>query len=232
MALLSTTERIPIHGLPGEGQKMHVSFQTKGQLRECVGQTKPGFYRVDFLLARPNSAKYARDSISFIKNEVGDSYLRIAKPIAERGPNDIETLMLIGHYGDSTIQFKCIVNGEGCIGRITAERVWGENHVNAEFVAYRALAPFLSSWSASLDIPIEIETIQVTDPVSHTESLRMHRPFREMMPIGGVGPVLTDEYCCFASVYREALNASSPFYRDRKSTRLNSSHLGISYAVF
>lgn len=213
MTPLPTTQRIPLHGMPGEGQKMHVHFQVEGQTRESVGQTRPGFYRVDFLLSRPNSAKYTRDSISFIANDVGDSYLRIAKHIAERGLEDVETLALLGHYGESTIQFSCIVNDQGCIGRITAEKVWGRDHVNAEFIAYRALAPFLSSWSASLDIPIEIETIQVTDPATYTESLRLHRPFREMMPPSGVGPVLTDEYCHFASVYREALNASSPFYR-------------------
>ncbi len=34
-----------------------------------------------------------------------------------------------------------------------------------------------------------------------------------MMPPGGVGPRLSDEYSKFASVYREALNSSSPFYR-------------------
>lgn len=73
MSSFSTTERIQLHGMPGEGQKMHVLFQIEGQPRSSVGQTKPGFYRVDFLLARPNSAKYTKDSISFIKNEIGDS---------------------------------------------------------------------------------------------------------------------------------------------------------------
>jgi hypothetical protein len=82
-----------------------------------------------------------------------------------------------------------------------------------KFVAYRALMPFLSAWSTSLDIPVIIETIQVTDPATYTESLRIQRPFREMTPSKGVGPVLSDDFCKFASVYREALNASSPFYR-------------------
>jgi hypothetical protein len=58
-----------------------------------------------------------------------------------------------------------------------------------------------------------IETIQVSDPATYTESLRIQRPFREMMPFGGVGPGLGEEFCKFASLYREALNASSPFYR-------------------
>jgi len=213
MAQLSTTERLKLHGLPGEGQKMHVAFQLEGQTRSSVGQTKPGFYRVDFLLARPNALKYTRDSISFIKNEVGDSHLRIAKHASERGPNDIEKLLLEGHYGGATIEFVCAVNDDGCIGRITAQQIWGKNHVDAELVAYRALTPFLSSWSTTLDIPIVVETIQVTDPSTYTESLRLHRPFRDMMPIGGVGPILTEEYSRFASVYREALNSNSPLYR-------------------
>jgi hypothetical protein len=47
MPPLSTTQRIELRGLPGEGQKMHVLFQTKGQHRSSVGITTPGFYRVD-----------------------------------------------------------------------------------------------------------------------------------------------------------------------------------------
>src|SRR5437870_7727742 len=35
-----------------------------------------------------------------------------------------------------------------------------------------------------------------------------------------------------AAEYRRATDAASPQYGDRKSTRLNSSHVAISYAVF
>lgn len=45
MAILSTTERISLHGLPGEGQQMHVLFQTEGQAKNDVGKTSPGYYR-------------------------------------------------------------------------------------------------------------------------------------------------------------------------------------------
>jgi hypothetical protein len=213
MAVLSTTEQIKIQGLPGEGQKMHVLFPIERQSRSSAAQTKPGFYRVDFLLARPNCAKYTSDCISFIKNDIGDSHLKIAKPMEERGPNDIESMVLIGHFGEATIEFRCVVNDAGRIGRVTSEKVWGDDYVHAEFIAYRALMPFLSAWSASLDVPIIVETVQVSDPITHTESLRIERPFREMMPFGGIGPKLSDEFCKFASVYREALNSSSPFYR-------------------
>ena len=87
MAGFSTEERLRLYGLPGEGQKAHVLFQVEGQTREQVGRTSQGFYRVDFLLARPHSAKFTDERVSFIKNEVGDSHLKIAKPLFERRPD-------------------------------------------------------------------------------------------------------------------------------------------------
>src|ERR1035438_1086211 len=62
-------------------------------------------------------------------------------------------------------------------------------------------------------------------------------------PLFSVSPRLRGEYAgsClvlasplryFAKLTRNPVDSNTSFLRDRKSTRLNSSHLGISYAVF
>lgn len=150
----------------------------------------------------------------FIHSAVGDSHLRIAKHVTERSEaEDVINLKLIGNGSGWSIPFDCLVNDKGCVGKIVVERLHAKDHVHAEKIAYRALAFFLSAWSASLDIPLSVETIQVSDLTTHTESLRVLHPYLEMRPAGGIGPGLSDEYCHFASVYREAMNATSVFYR-------------------
>jgi hypothetical protein len=214
MPLISSTERIAMRGLPGEEQKLHVFFSTADRKFDGRRVSLPGEFKVQFLLSRPGHQVFDERNPSFIHTAVGDSHLRIAKHISERTePSDAISLKLIGNGIGWSIPFDCLVNDNGCVGKIVVERLRANDYIHAEAVAYRALAPFLSAWSASLDIPLSVETIQVTDLNTHTESLRVLHPYLEMKPGGGVGPPLSDEYCHFASVYREAMNATSVFYR-------------------
>jgi hypothetical protein len=214
MAIISSTERIKMQGLPGEEQKLHVFFATTDHPFGSRPVSVPGEFKVQFLLSRPGHLKFDEEQPSFIHSVVGDSHLRIAKHVSERNDSDdIISLRLIGNGNGWSIPFDCLVNDNGCVGKIVVERLPANDHVQAEAVAYRALAPFLSAWSASLDIPLNVETIQVSDLTTHTESLRVLHPYLEMKPAGGVGALLSDEYCHFASVYREAMNATSVFYR-------------------
>jgi hypothetical protein len=203
-----------MQGLPGEEQKLHVFFATTDHPFGSRPMSVPGEFKVQFLLSRPGHLKFDEEQPSFIHSVVGDSHLRIAKHVDERNESDdVISLRLIGNGNGWSIPFECLVNDNGCVGKIVVERLRANDHVHAEAVAYRALAPFLSAWSASLDIPLNVETIQVSDLTTHTESLRVLHPYLEMKPAGGVGPPLSDEYCHFASVYREAMNATSVFYR-------------------
>jgi hypothetical protein len=214
MTLSSSTERIKMQGLPGEEQKCHVFFATADHPFGSRPVSVPGEFKVQFLLSRPGHLTFDEEQPSFIHSVVGDSHLRIEKRINDRQEaHDLISLRLIGNGDGWSIPFDCLVNDNGCVGKIVVERLRANDHVHAETVAYRALAPFLSAWSASLDIPLNIETIQVSDLTTHTESLRVLHPYLEMKPAGGVGPSLSPEYCHFASVYREAMNATSVFYR-------------------
>jgi hypothetical protein len=111
------------------------------------------------------------------------------------------------------IEFKCVINDDGYIGKIVAERLPARDYLHAESVAYQALTPFLSSWSLTLDVPVLIETIQVTDLTTHTEMLRVNAPYVEMTPGAGSVSAFSEDFRHYASVYREGMNTNSQFYR-------------------
>ena len=171
----------------------------------------PGPYRVQFLFARPGYPQTREREHKFIDGIVGDSHIRIVKPKRERKMEDAE-LMLVQVQGKN-FRFECLANDEGFLGKAIAD-LRAQNVQGAENEAYGALAPFLSAWSLNLDVPVHIETIQVTDLTTHVSSLRSRTPHFEMnWGGGGMLPFFQDEFCQYASVYREGLNTNSPFYR-------------------
>jgi hypothetical protein len=111
------------------------------------------------------------------------------------------------------IIFKGIPNDKGYLGKLIVEQVGATGFDNAEATVYEALAPFLSAWALHLDIPVHVETIQVTNLRTHTHSLRVRTPSFEMTFAGGISPQLTDKFCEYASLYREGMNSNSGLYR-------------------
>jgi hypothetical protein len=111
------------------------------------------------------------------------------------------------------VKFKGIPNDNGYLGKIIVEELTANSFSHAETLAYEVLAPFLSAWSLHLDIPVHVETIQVTSLETHTSSLRVRTPTFEMTFAGGISPILADDFCQYASLYREAMNSNSGFYR-------------------
>jgi len=76
-------------GIPGEEQRIIVQPIFKDgplDLSQVNLAGQHGQYRVQFLLARPGYAIAREREYKFIDELVGTSYLKIAKPEAERGP--------------------------------------------------------------------------------------------------------------------------------------------------
>ena len=71
------------------------------------------------------------------------------------------------------IEFTAWTNRVGILGKLIAEKLFAYNTDDAEGVAYRAIAPFLSTWSLHMDIPMHVETIQVTELSSYINSVRV-----------------------------------------------------------
>jgi hypothetical protein len=166
---------------------------------------------VQFLFSRPGYPITKEREHKFIDNIVGDSHIRILKPPRERRLEDADRMLLA--VKGKNFRFECLGNGEGFLGKVVAD-LTAENTRDAVNEAYGALAPFLSAWSLNLDVPVHVETIQVTDLAKHVHSLRVRAPHFEMnWGGGGELPFFLDEFCQYASVYREGLNTNSPFYR-------------------
>jgi hypothetical protein len=202
-------------GVPGEEHKLWVVPRFKGQppvsaMDDLAGQ--PGKYKVQLLFSRPGYPITAEREHKFIDAVIGDSHIMIAKAIKERKPEDVDHVQVNAVAMGRRIDFVGVPNDQGFLGKLVAEAD-AADFQDAETQACEAIAPFLSSWSLHLDIPVHIETIQVTNLQTHTHSLRVRTPHFEMTFAGGVSTPLSAEFCTYASFYREGLNTRSEFYR-------------------
>jgi hypothetical protein len=146
----------------------------------------------------------------FIDNVIGSSHLKIVKPEGERRPEDPHQILL--QLLGKNYQLIGHPDKDGFLGKLVCE-LEADNNDAAESEAYGSVAPFLSAWSMNADIPIHVETIQVTNLTTHTSYLRVVTPHFDMNFGGGIHPAFRDEFCQYASIYREGLNSNSSFYR-------------------
>jgi hypothetical protein len=201
-------------GVPGEEHKIFVAPMRKEDLqsgKEVNLKGSPGPYRVQFLMSRPGYPITKEREHAFIDKAVGTSHIRIVKPKSERRLQDADRMLM--QLRGLNFQYECYADDDGFLGKIVAE-LTADDAQDAENKAYGAIAPFLSAWSLNLDVPVHVETIQVTDLTTYITSLRTKTPHFEMN-WGGSGelPFFLDEFCQYASVYREGLNTNSLFYR-------------------
>lgn len=199
-------------GVPGEEHMLIVAPVFKGTAGPSHGDIRgeAGRYRVQFLLARPGYPLAKEREVKFIDELIGSSHFRISKPEAERGPTDVHRIAIKANAKD--YQFEGLPDKDGFLGKIICE-LDSESSYAAETEAYGSLTPFLSAWSMTADVPLHVETIQVTNVKTEVSRLRVITPQFEMNFNCGAHPVLQDDFCLYASVYREGLNTNSSFYR-------------------
>jgi hypothetical protein len=203
-------------GVAGEEHKIVVAPIFKGGPKELSPEHlggKPGLYKVQLLMSRPGFLVAGEREHKFIDDIVGSSHMVVARPARSRTAQDVHRVVLQAHSDGRWLEFTGLPNEQGHLGKFVADKVLAASSANAESIAYKALAPFLSAWSVHLDIPMHVETIQVTDLQTHVSTLRVRTPQFEVIVGSGISPVLSSDFCKYASVYREALNSNSPFYR-------------------
>jgi hypothetical protein len=110
------------------------------------------------------------------------------------------------------VQFKGEANAQGFLARFSTT-MDASNPNEAASIAHASLAPLLSALSASSDLPLFVESIDAVDVANGNAMLRIVNPFPEQTFNLGQLPLLSEDYCHYASLYREALQSSSPFYR-------------------
>jgi hypothetical protein len=99
------------------------------------------------------------------------------------------------------------------LGKLTSRPFQAQNRLQAEEVAFRALAPSLSEFSLQLDIPLEIAQIETKDLLTENCHVTFTVPFPNVgmvvVPLSRTRP----DFRGVASLYREGLNANSPVYQ-------------------
>lgn len=203
----------PPWGVPGEEHQLWVVPLKKGEKPPDSLRGTPGEYKVQILLSRPGFPYSGEWEHKFIDDVIGDSYVAITKPLSEREEDDDWKVFLQANFEGRQVAFVGLPNDKGFLGKLVVEKLTAANFHDAEATAYRALAPFLSAWSLHLDIPVNVETVQVTELATHRNSLRVRSPILEMAFAGGASPVCSEDFGHYSSLYREALNSNSAFYR-------------------
>jgi len=203
-------------GVPGEEHNLVVVPRFRGQEplpkpEETLGL--PGRYKVQLLLCRPGYPLSQERQHAFIDDAIGDSHIVIAKPLGKRGPDDAASVLLQAVGPEKQLSFVGLPNDRGYLGKLVVEELNALNFADAEKQTYELLAPFLSSWSLHLDIPVHVETMQATHIETGACALRVLTPHFEMTFPGGQTPALSADFCHYASLYREGMNSNSNFYR-------------------
>jgi hypothetical protein len=201
----------PAIGLPGQHQYLVLQ---PGFAGKDVGPPTggPGAYRVVFTLARPGIVPLPEGKFSFELRVPGDSHIAIGAPaIAMRdGSPPPEWLEIEANTDDGVFLFKGSPNDGGFLA--TLETTFNAaNLTDAEHKAYRAVVPWLSNWSAQLDVPAYIWRVHVTELSSHVQQINIVNPFKAVAWTLA-GGALTKEFRPLASLYREAVNSNSPLY--------------------
>jgi hypothetical protein len=144
----------------------------------------------------------------------------------EANPADAVELKFRTQQGDGTgLMFAAIPNERGALGRLESDPYRADNFVDAERRAWDALMPALSGYSATLDMPLVVEHVVVTDIERSASRATMLTPFFEAPIAAAPNAALAPELRAYVSVYREGMNTNSSthqflcFYKIIESVR-------------
>ena len=154
---------------------------------------------------------------NFVGETLGSSHLLVLPPRAERTDDGPDHMLWVSGHVDKTgkrteLTFRGDANDSGFLGKFSIE-LQAENPNQAQSIAYAALAPLLSGLSAYADVPLHIESIETTDLITGNTELRVVAPFLPTNFNLGKMPYMSEEFCHYSSLYREALHTNSSFYR-------------------
>jgi hypothetical protein len=206
-----------IFGLPGHYQKIHfrAKFRDPSDSRNIGGVVGlPGEYRVTFVLCRPGFSLLPPNNFSPAEKLEGDSHLYVPMPGDEnKSLLGAEEILLYATSKEGVFEFTAIPNSRGFLGKIEIKSFVAQSFHDAESKAFHALMPALSNLSLYFDTPLYIYQIDVFELRTNSTSIAVLAPFREKPFRHFAAANLTDEFCKYAGLYREALNNNSTNYQ-------------------
>lgn len=212
---LQETADIKLPILPGMSLNliMQAGYKDRRSLKNV--SNLPGNYKVIFTLSRPGFSPVDDRHISASQQLSGDSHLAIASPALEYSDGtkyDYDSLLFEVKTVNGNFTFKGLANEKGMLGKIESEEFHAATFADAAAMSLHALAPTLSSISASLDVPVNVYQTEVVELRTNTRRITARGPFKEV--VGWIPPVddASVEQQKYVSLYREALNSTSSNY--------------------
>ncbi len=214
---------VPFGGLYGQRQEYTVINVPFGK----DPRGGPGKYRVVFTLVKPGFLLTTPNNVDFSPDLMGDSHIALPTEAdveknrtAKAGQGDAPAspasrfaeLLIDGLTPEGSFKFHGYPNNFGRLGRIECE-VHASSFADAKQKTFRAVASSLSSWSAQLDIPVEIGRTYITELATTTTQVDWTVPYPDVpLALRSEGE-LEQEFRGYASLYREAMNSNSPVHR-------------------
>jgi hypothetical protein len=201
-------------GFPGEPYSIvltNIFKEPDSHLNKVPPWGLPGLYQVTLVLGKPGARPFSENEIKFAQFVEGTSHLAIVAPAFPAPPDAVKIRFAVNSEGASFV-FEGWPNEEGFLAKLDTTAFHAQNRNDAEMRASKAAQNVLSEYAASLDIPLQIDLIEVTEVATANKSLTIVAPF---LGGGSTAPILTydPEFANFAALYREALVSNTPAYR-------------------
>lgn len=200
LVLPSTLEGRPyywvLHPLTAEQREKQIRPEANGL---------PGKYRVVLTLAKPGYALQAAGEHSTDAGIEGDSNLYIGRDFAN---GHVLLLKIDGR----DFEVRLVANSHGRLGKFVLDSIQADGFPQARRLAWAAVSPTLSLLSATLDIPLHISQVDLTELRSHAVAGEILVDHIDVGLFLAALNGLSDEFRHYASMYREALNSNSPNY--------------------
>lgn len=166
----------------------------------------PGDYRVVLTLSKPGYSSLAPGNHKAESEIEGDSNLYVGDAFSTG-----HVLVLKADGQDYHVRF--IANTQGRLGKLVIDTLRADDFNHARNLAWTAVSPTLSLLSATLDIPLHISQVDLTELSSHAVAGAITVDYIDVgLSIAGLTG-MSEEFRHYASMYREALNSNSPHYQ-------------------
>jgi hypothetical protein len=208
------TINIPAIGFPGEPYSMVLTNIFGGpdtHLNQIPPWGLPGQYQVTFVMGKPGIRGIPEREIKFAEFMRGDSHLAILAP-AFPAPADAVKIRLEVKVESENFAIEGTANEAGFLAKLETLPFHAQNRNDAEFRATRVVQGLLSEYSAQLDLPLQVDLVEVTEIATSNKSLTLLAPF---LTGGSSAPIdeYDPEFANLAGLYREGLLSNSPVYR-------------------
>jgi hypothetical protein len=163
------------------------------------------------VLGKPGTRTFPENEVKFAEFMEGNSHLAILAPAFPAPADAVKIRLEVKSESDSFV-FEGWPDKGGFLAKLETQAFHANNRNDAEMRATKAAKNVLSEYAASLDIPLQIDLIEVTEVATANKSLTLIAPFLgggSSAPIEAYDP----EFANLAALYREALVSNTPAYR-------------------